>query len=336
MPNRPAFARQLQLYGPTQSEGPAVSLHEARAYCRHLARTHYENFTVASCLLPRALRQHFYHIYAYCRWSDDLADEPPDARESAALLDWWEAQLDACYRGRARHPVFVALAETIAQFDIPREPLADLLIAFRQDGHVTRYESFDDLLGYCRHSANPVGRLVLYLGRCHGPRQVELSDAICTGLQLVNFLQDIEEDWQRGRVYLPQESLRQHGYDEAQLSTRTYNDAFRELMAAECERAQGFLRRGLPLVDLVPRELALDVWLFAHGGLQVLERLQDVDYDIWNRRPTLSKLDALRLLVSGWWKTRGRGHGAGRGADKASPETVPGATSKAGRLGEPT
>ena len=162
------FTAELARFGPDEAAAPP-SREEARAYCRHLARTHYENFTVASWLLPRALRQHFYHVYAYCRWADDLADEVHEPGRSEALLDWWEEQLEACYRGDARHPVFVALRETIEQFAIPAEPFRDLLTAFRQDQRQTRYETADALLGYCRYSANPVGRLVLHLGRCHTP-----------------------------------------------------------------------------------------------------------------------------------------------------------------------
>ena len=178
-------------------------------------RRHYENFTVASRLLPRRLRQHVCNIYAYCRWADDLADEIGDPQRSLALLDWWETQLRDCYDGRAAHPVFIALSETIRKFDIPAEPFLDLLVAFRQDQRVTRYETIDQVLEYCRCSANPVGRLVLYLGRCHTPERARLSDSICTGLQLANFCQDVARDWDRGRIYLPQADCRRFGYDEA-------------------------------------------------------------------------------------------------------------------------
>ena len=159
----------LKRYGPQGTDLP-VPLKAARRYCRRLTRSHYENFTVAHLLLPRKLRQHMANVYAYCRWADDLADESDNRQRSMALLNWWEQQLRACYAGQARHPVFVALAETIRTFDLPIDPLVDLLVAFRQDQRVSRYETFNDLLGYCRYSANPVGRIVLHLGRCaHAP-----------------------------------------------------------------------------------------------------------------------------------------------------------------------
>src|SRR6185295_9685602 len=167
-------------------------------------------------------------------------------------------QLRACYQGHARHPVFVALAETIREFEIPIDPFADLLVAFRQDQRVSRYETFEDLLGYCRNSANPVGRLVLYLGRCHDEQRGELADSICTGLQLANFWQDVARDYQNGRIYLPQESCRRAGYEEAMFARHEFNSAFRHLLTDEVDRAEGFLRTGEPLVALVTKELRVD------------------------------------------------------------------------------
>ncbi len=203
-------ASDLDRYGPQTTSGP-LSLRQSRRYCRRLASRHYENFTVASRLLPRGLRQHFCNVYAYCRWADDLADELGDPEQSLAALDWWESQLRRCYQGQAEHPVFVALAETIHRFDIPIEPFVDLLTAFRQDQRVTRYETVERVLEYCRYSANPVGRLVLYVGQCHTSDRLPLSDAICTGLQLANFCQDVASDWDRGRVYLPETACRRFG-----------------------------------------------------------------------------------------------------------------------------
>lgn len=297
-----AFAADLRRYGP---EAPAaqsaanriLSAPEARAYCRRLALTHYENFRVASWLLPRALRTHFYHVYAYCRWADDLADETGDPARSLQLLDWWQAQLIACYAGQVRHPVFIALAETIREFDIPSEPFLDLLTAFRQDQHVTRYETFDDLLGYCRNSANPVGRLILYLGRCHDDAKGQLSDSVCTGLQLANFWQDVANDWDRGRIYLPLADCRSFGYNEGDFAVRRSSTEFRRLLQFEVDRAERWLREGLPLVDEMPGRLRGDVWLFVHGGLKILERIRELDYDVWKRRPKVSRLDQLRLLI---------------------------------------
>ncbi len=298
------FLADLELYGPAATPPKAVSRRQARRYCRNLARRHYENFTVASLLVPRGLRQHVYNLYAYCRWADDLADETGDPARSLALLDWWEHELRQCYRGRASHPVFVALAETIQRFHIPPDPFVDLLVAFRQDQRVRRYETFEQVLEYCRYSANPVGRLVLHLAGCAQPELMLLSDAVCTGLQLANFCQDVALDWERGRVYLPQMQCRQFGYDEAMFARREYNEAFRRLMAAETAEAEGWLRRGLPLIPQMPGRLQLDTALFIYGGLAILEAIRRVEYDVWNRRPVLSRWEKLRLAAWCWWHWR--------------------------------
>ena len=195
----------------------APSLAEAREYCRRLARTHYENFSVATWFLPKKLRQDFLNVYAYCRISDDLGDEVGDATTALALLDEWQAELDACYEGDPRHPVFVALAETVKKFDIPKHEFSDLLIAFRQDQTVTRFETFDDVLAYCRYSANPVGHLVLYLCGYHDAERQQLSDYTCTALQLANFWQDVSVDYAKGRIYLPMEDLRRYSVSEEDL-----------------------------------------------------------------------------------------------------------------------
>jgi squalene synthase HpnC len=295
------YSLDLQPYGP-QAQGKPPGLREARLYCRELAKRHYENFAVAGWLSPRRLRQHFYNIYAYCRWADDLADEVRDDQQSLALLTCWEGQLRDCYQGRATHPVFVALAETIAKFNIPVDPFLDLLSAFRQDREVSRYETFEDLLSYCRRSANPVGRLVLYLSGCHAPQRVAPADSICTGLQLANFCQDVAGDWDRGRIYLPQDECRQLGYAEAMFAGRQCNDAFRRLMALQVGRAERYLRAGLPLVDMMPRELRLDVLLFVHGGLAILRRIRRRNYDVWTGRPTVSKMEKVKILVQCCWR----------------------------------
>ncbi len=299
-----SLAHDLELYGPHRAEPNRLTAAQSRRYCRRLARRHYENFTVASWLLPRRLRPHFYHVYAYCRWADDLADEARSPEESLDLLDWWEEQLQACYRGRAVHPVFVALADTIEQFGIPPDPFADLLVAFRQDQRVTRYETVEQLLEYCRYSANPVGRLVLYLGQCHDERRGRLSDSVCTGLQLANFWQDVAQDWDRDRIYLAQSRCRRFGYDETMFVRRECNEAFRRLLAAEVSEAEGWLRGGLPLVGMVPRWLRLEVALFIRGGMAILDAIRRQDYDVWSRRLVVSKLQKMRLVVRCWWELR--------------------------------
>jgi squalene synthase HpnC len=298
------FVQDFEKFGP-QAPKPAkpMTLRQARNYCRRLAKRHYENFTVASFLLPRRLKRHFCNVYAYCRWADDLADETGDPKMSLALLAWWETLLRQCYADNFAgiHPVFIALKETIARFKIPAEPFVDLLVAFRQDQRVTRYESIDQLLEYCRYSANPVGRLVLHLGGCFSPERARLSDSICTGLQLANFCQDVARDWERGRIYLPMADCHRFGYSESSFEKKECSDAFRRLLAAEVQQAEGFLRAGLPLVKLVPPELRLDIALFIHGGLAVLEAIRRRNYDVWTRRPEVSTMEKLGLVAKCWW-----------------------------------
>ena len=232
--------------------------------------------------MPRRLRQHVCNIYAYCRWADDLADETGDpAAQPGPVGLVGDAAPRLLSAAGPTHPVFIALAETIRKFDIPTDPFVDLLVAFRQDQRVTRYETIDQLLDYCRYSANPVGRLVLYLGECHTPERVRLADSICTGLQLANFCQDVARDWDRGRIYLPQTDCRRFGYDEAMFARRECNDAFRQLLAAQVEQAEGWLRGGLPLAAKMPPGLRLPVALFVHGGLATLEAIRRQDYDVW-------------------------------------------------------
>lgn len=298
------FDADMKLYGPEAPPPKRMSVRKARRYCRGLARRHYENFTVVSRLFPSPLRQHLCNIYAYCRWADDLADESGCAQKGLAMLDWWERQLRECYHGQAIHPVFVALDETIRQFGIPIDPFVDLLVAFRQDQRQNRYETFDQLLNYCRYSANPVGRLVLHLAGCHDEKCVIRADSICTGLQLTNFLQDVALDWDRKRIYLPRTHMQSFGYDETMFSQRLCNEAFRRLMDSEVAEAEGFFRRGLPLVEMVPEDLKLNVSLFIHGGLAILDKIRKVDYDVWTRRPVLSKFEKLRLVVRCWWQLR--------------------------------
>ena len=285
--------------------GLPPTLAEAEAYCRRLARSHYENFTAASLLLPRDLRQHFCNIYAYCRVADDLADNPADPQRRLERLADWEHQLRRCYREAAEHPVFVALERTIRQFAIPPQPFLDLLSAFRQDQEQMRYETFDEVLAYCRRSANPVGHLVLYLAGCYDAERARLSDCICTGLQLANFCQDVARDYDAGRIYLCQESCRQFGYDESMFRSRSANEAFRNLLAFESARARAFLHEGTPLVGRVPRRLRFQIQLYIRGGLAVLDEIVRADYDVWSRRPTVGRWSKLRLLASSGWSTWG-------------------------------
>ena len=259
--------------------------------------THYENFSVASWFLPSRLRQHFFNVYAYCRISDDLGDEVGDTTASLELLDQWERELDACYAGTPKHPVFVALAETVRQFDIPKEEFSDLLRAFRQDQTITRFPTFTDLLAYCKYSANPVGHLVLYLCGYRDPERQQLSDFTCTALQLANFWQDVTADYAKGRIYLPLEDLHRFQVSEDDIAHDRNTPAFRDLMKFEVERARDWFRQGVSLVKKVDRELAIDLDLFSRGGLEILNAIEKQDYAVLGNRPAISKPRKLALVV---------------------------------------
>ena len=275
----------------------APTLEEAHAYCKSLAETHYENFHVASWFLPKALRPHFHSIYAYCRISDDLGDEVGDPEVALALLDLWGCELDACYEGAARHPVFVALHETIRACSIPKEPFADLLVAFRQDQTVTRFPTMQDVFAYCRYSANPVGRLVLYACLEASEEKFKLSDATCTALQLANFWQDVRVDYAKGRIYLPEQDMARFGVSEAAIATGTATPEFRELLRYEVNFARGLFEQGLPLIGMVDRELSLDLDLFSRGGLAILRAIERRDFDVLSARPAISRSTKLQLAM---------------------------------------
>ncbi len=277
------------------------TLEEAQEYCRKLAHSHYENFSVATFFLPKRLRQHFFNVYAYCRISDDLGDEVGDPQASLALFDQWEAELDRCYERTPGHPVFVALAETVREFDIPKHEFSDLLRAFRQDQTVTRYETFSDLLGYCRYSANPVGHLVLYLCGYRDTERQRLADFTCTALQLANFWQDVAGDYEIGRLYLPLEDLRRFGVDESVIAGKLPTPEFRALLRFEVERAREWFEQGLPLIRQVSRELSRDLDLFSRGGLEILKAIEASDYDVLSSRPLLSKGRKLSLVARAAW-----------------------------------
>jgi squalene synthase HpnC len=271
------------------------TLDEARAWCRRLAESHYENFHVASWFLPAALRPHFHAIYAYCRVSDDLGDEVGNPAQSLALLDLWGRELDACYEGRARHPVFVALAQTIHDCSIPKQPFADLLIAFRQDQVATRYQTMLDLLRYCRYSANPVGRLVLYACGEADEEKFRLSDATCSALQLANFWQDVRLDFAKGRVYLPQQDMEFFNVTDETIAAGVATPEFRALIRFEVDFARGRFEEGLGLIDKVHRELAVDLDLFSRGGMEILRAIERRDYDVLSARPAISRATKLKL-----------------------------------------
>jgi squalene synthase HpnC len=270
---------------------------EAEQYTRWLATHHYENFHVVSFLLPKELHQDFYNVYSYCRWADDLGDEIGDTVESLRLLDWWGRELDRMYAGEAQHPVFVALRGTCTKYGIPKQPFADLIRAFIQDQTVTRYQTWDEVLHYCIYSANPVGRLVLYLCGYSDAERQALSDATCTALQLANFWQDVTVDQQKDRVYLPLDLLAKHNYTVEELFAHQFDDRFRGIMREAVEYARALFLKGLPLNKMVNRRLAVDLELFSRGGMRVLEKIEQQGYDVLSRRPKISKLERVTLLL---------------------------------------
>lgn len=294
----PFFLRPIEFVASAEANEHPWTLAEAEAYTRWLATSHYENFHVVSFLLPKHLHQDFYNVYAYCRWSDDLGDETGDTAESLRLLAWWGGELDAMYAGSApRHPVFLALQATAARRDLPIEPFANLLKAFVQDQLVTRYDDWEAVFAYCVNSADPVGRLLLMLCGYRDEERFRLSDKICTGLQLANFWQDVSVDLTKGRIYLPLALLRKHGVAEADIVARRDSPAFRAAVREAVGVARTLFEEGRPLVKTLDRRLALDIDLFARGGMQVLKKIESIDYGVLLQRPKIGKAERAGLLL---------------------------------------
>ena len=270
----------------------------AEQYTRWLATHHYENFHVVSFLLPKRLHQDFYNVYAFCRWADDLGDEIGDREESLRLLGWWRCELEAMYAGRVKHPVFVALEDTVHKYALPIQLFSDLISAFEQDQRVTRYANWEDLFGYCRCSANPVGRLVLRLCGYADAERDRMSDATCTALQLANFWQDVTVDFEKDRVYLPLDLMARHGYTVEDLAARKFNPLFQAVMREAVDVARKLFIEGLPLAKTVDRRLGFDLDLFSRGGMRVLDKIEQQNYNVLSHRPSISKFDRLRLLFT--------------------------------------
>ncbi|MBN1859782.1 squalene synthase HpnC [Candidatus Bipolaricaulota bacterium] len=274
----------------------AVSLKEAQAACLRLAGTHYENFTVISWLVPRQLRPHLAAVYAFCRTVDDLGDEAPGNRNE--LLDQFESMLrNAIAGGEATHPVLIALRETVVKYRLPEQLLVDLVTANRIDQASNRYETYEELLHYCRFSAIPVGRLFLLL---YGYREEELhrlSDATCTALQLANFWQDIRRDRAIGRIYLPKEDMRQFDVSEEDLDQPSATDSLRRLVAFEVARTEALFKQGWPLVARVRGHLRVDLALFSRGGQAILHKISDQQFDTLAARPTIGRKEKLGLFL---------------------------------------
>ncbi len=275
-----------------------ISTAEAFEECERLARTHYENFPVASFFLPKDIRPHVAAIYAFARTADDFADEGEHAPAwRLKALDDWGEQLRACYEGRAETPVFVALQETVRVKGIPRQLLDDLLTAFRMDVTTKRHRTFNDVLFYCRHSANPVGRLVLYLFGDVDEQKLGLSDNICTALQLANFWQDIAVDLRKDRVYLPLEEIERFGYTEQQLLGQQPDGSFVELLRFQVERTRNYFDAGKPLIDIVVPKLRFELALTWLGGVTILDKIEHAGYDVFNNRPVIGTADKLTIFL---------------------------------------
>jgi squalene synthase HpnC/squalene synthase HpnD len=271
---------------------------EAERYTRWLATHHYENFNVVSWLLPRELHQHFYNVYAYCRWSDDLGDEVANSGRALELLEAWEDEVRDCYRrsGNVSHPVLIALRKTIIARHIPVAPFVDLLKAFKQDQKVHRYRTWDDVFEYCRYSANPVGRLVLYLCGYRDTARQSLSDYTCTALQLANFWQDVSVDIRKGRIYIPLDELAAHGLTEKDIVEQRFDDRYVGLMKALISKARELFAAGFPLTQQVDAALRTDLELFSRGGLAILNAIESSGYNTVERRPSLTRSTKLKLV----------------------------------------
>lgn len=272
---------------------------EAEAYTRRLTRSHYENFSVVSVLLPKKLRQDFCNVYAFCRTADDLGDEVPDKAQAMSLLGEFKRQTHRCYAGECRTAVFIALKQTIERHQIPIEPFLDLIDAFEQDQRVSRYDTFEQLVDYCRRSADPVGRLVLYMCGYGDETRQRLSDKTCTGLQLANFWQDVRRDiLERDRIYLPRESLERFGVSETQIREGRCDDAYRALLRFEVERTASLFAEGKELLGLLAPRYRQQIRLFGQGGEAILEAIRHQNYDTLTKRPRLSQWQKGRLIVS--------------------------------------
>jgi len=309
-----AVADDLKRFGPNAFV-EAMEPSRAEKYCKSLALKHYENFSVASFLLPRTLRQDFYNIYAYCRWSDDLADEMGDVAESLQLLHWWRTELRDCFAGDAKHPVFIALQKTIRVHSLSIEPFEHLLDAFVQDQSVTRYGSHLELLDYCRGSANPVGRILLKLARVEDSVSQQLSDRVCTGLQIANFCQDLRPDALRGRIYLPKNLWQRFELTEAEILAGQPTENLRFALKVWVDLARTSLVSGLPLVRQTPRWLARDIQLFVRGGLNILDNIAKANFDVWTRPIEVSTKQKVALLLRAMFSPRSL-----RVAELSSPE----------------
>ena len=282
----------------------ALTVAEAFAHCEARVRRHYENFPVG-LWVPKDKRPYVHALYAFARAADDFADEPIYEGHRQEKLDQWEQRLHAAYRGEAADPIFVALSETVRRLDIPKELLLDLLSAFRQDTVKQRYETWDELLDYCRRSANPVGRLVLIVFGYGDPSLLPASDAFCTALQLANHWQDLALDLRKGRIYAPRELMDRFAVKEWDLNAGRVTEGFAAMMAELLSRTRELFLAGRPLCDRVGRDLRFEMRLTWLGGVGILDLIESVGYDVFRRRPSYGLAGKLRLAWRTWrWSAR--------------------------------
>jgi squalene synthase HpnC len=279
-----------------------MTVEDAFEICEQRARAHYENFPVG-LFVPKEKQRYVHALYAYARAADDFADEPMYEGMRAEKLDQWEARLHGAYEGRAEDPIFIALAETVRRLEIPKSLLLDLLSAFRQDTVKRRYDTWDELLDYCRRSADPIGRLVLLVFGYHDPQLESWSDAICTGLQLANHWQDVAIDLRKDRIYVPREISDRFGVKEWDLNARRADEPFQKMMAELVSRARALFTRGRPLCDRVGRDLRFEMRLTWLGGSGILDGIEAAEYDVFRRRPKYGLAGKLGLAWRAWrWK----------------------------------
>ncbi|MCH8824163.1 MAG: squalene synthase HpnC [Planctomycetes bacterium] len=304
--------KQLELNGPLRCESMTVD--QARQWCRKLSRKHYENFTVLSGLVPRNLRNDFGAVYAFCRWADDLGDEVDSPEKSLELLKWWRQELDDCFEGNPRHPVFVALTPTIDRHNLPKELFENLITAFEQDQSVTRYENWDQLINYCKLSADPVGRLVLMIsGEPRTEELFSLSDKICTALQLANHWQDVKRDiLGRDRIYIPRNMIKIDDFERRLTQSaqqgyavdRTFLGESRLLIKACVEKTWPLFEQGQKLLAKLSSDTRPVVGLLASGGHRVLRLIELWNYETVLHRPKIGKTTKLALIMKAWLSSK--------------------------------
>ena len=276
---------------------PTLELDACYRYCEALCRARHHNYPVASMFARSHLRKHIFALFAFARVADDFADEPQYEGRRARELDRWEEQLHLAYRGTAEHPVFVALADTVDKFALPITEFIELMSGYRTDLERRRYATFDELRAYTRLAAEPIGRLLLYIGGYRAPELHAYADDLGSAIAVTRLIQDVPADWQRGRVYLPAEDLRHFGVTEADIANRRVSGAVGALVRYEVARTRALYERARPLVDIVGADLAVELALAWHGGMRILEKIEGVGPRLFAERPQLGTSDKALVLA---------------------------------------